>query len=120
MVKTVPTRAKRAIKDAAQRGLEGARSVAGGALDAATAAADVVVETTASALDAGQAGIKRSTPAVKRVRCESGEDRTQTSAQKIDRQKKSRQKKVKREAAVPSIARARVLLHSDRIADRLG
>ena len=67
MVKTVPTRAKRAIKDAAQRGLEGARSVAGGALDAATAAADVVVETTASALDAGRAGIKRSTPAVKRV-----------------------------------------------------
>ena len=50
MVKTVPARAKRAITDAAQRGMKGARSVAGGALGAATAASDVVVETTASAL----------------------------------------------------------------------
>ena len=44
MVKTVATRTKRAIKDVAQRSIEGARSVAGEALGAAaTAAADVVL-----------------------------------------------------------------------------
>ena len=106
MVKTVPTRAKRAIKDAAQRGLEGARSVAGGALDAATAAADVVVETSAIALDAGRAGIKRSTPAVKRVLAIAAKTVRKPLRKKIDRQKKSRQKKVKREAVVPDVARA--------------
>jgi hypothetical protein len=42
--------------------------VAGEALGAAaTAAADVVLESTANALDAGRARIKQSTPAVKRA-----------------------------------------------------
>jgi len=68
MVKMVATRTKRVIKHVAQRSIEGARSVAGEALGAAaTAAADVVLESTANALDAGRATINQSTPAVKRA-----------------------------------------------------
>jgi len=68
MVKTVATQTKRAIKHVAQQSIEGARSVAGEVLGAAaTAAADVVLESTANALEAGRTRINQSTPAVKRA-----------------------------------------------------
>jgi len=61
MVRTVTKRAKDAIIDAAQ----GVRNIAGDALGAATkAAADVVFESTANALEAGRAKISRAAPAM--------------------------------------------------------
>src|SRR5262249_6828052 len=68
MVKTAASQTKRAIKHVAQRSIEGARSVTGEALGAAaTAAADVVLESTANALEAGRVRINQSTPEVKRA-----------------------------------------------------
>ena|SRR5262245_12577275 len=68
MVKTVETQTKTAIKHVAQQSIEGARSVAGEALGAAaTAAADVVLESTANALEAGRTRINQSTPEMKRA-----------------------------------------------------
>jgi hypothetical protein len=59
MVRTVTKKAKDAIVDAAQ----GVRTMAGEAFGAATkAAADVVFESTANALDAGRARLERATP----------------------------------------------------------
>ncbi len=61
MVRTVTKRAKDAIVDAAQ----GVRAMAGEALGAATkAAADVVFETTASALETGRTKLQRKSPAM--------------------------------------------------------
>lgn len=61
MVRTVTKKAKDAIVDAAQ----GVRTIAGEAIGAATkAAADVVFESTASALEAGRAKLTRATPAM--------------------------------------------------------
>ena len=61
MVRTVTKRAKDAIIDAAQ----GVRNIAGDALGAATkAAADVVFESTANALEAGRSKIARAAPAM--------------------------------------------------------
>jgi hypothetical protein len=61
MVRTVTKKAKDAIVDAAQ----GVRTMAGEAFGAATkAAADVVFESTANALDAGRSKLQRETPAM--------------------------------------------------------
>jgi hypothetical protein len=61
MVRTVTKRAKDAIVDAAQ----GVRTMAGEAFGAATkAAADVVFESTADALEAGRSKLQRATPAM--------------------------------------------------------
>ena len=61
MVRTVTKTAKDAIVDAAQN----VRTIAGEALGAATkAAADVVFDSTASALEAGRIRLKRTTPAM--------------------------------------------------------
>ena len=61
MVRTVTKRAKDAIIDAAQ----GVRNIAGDALGTATkAAADVVFESTANALEAGRSKIARAAPAM--------------------------------------------------------
>ncbi len=68
MVRSITTKARQAISDAAQRGAEGVKSVAGDAFGAAVkAAADVVFESTANALGAGRAKIKQSSPAMKRA-----------------------------------------------------
>jgi hypothetical protein len=67
MVKTVTTRAKHAIADAAQRSVDGVRSITGEAFDAAAKAGEVVVESTTNALEAGRAKIKKSAPAMKRA-----------------------------------------------------
>jgi hypothetical protein len=59
MVRTVTKKAKDAIVDAAQ----GVRTIAGEALGAATkAAADVVFESSANALEAGRSRLLRATP----------------------------------------------------------
>ncbi len=61
MVRTVTKKAKDAIVDAAQ----GVRTIAGEAFGAATkAAADVVFESTASALEVGRSRLQRATPAM--------------------------------------------------------
>jgi len=61
MVRTVTKTAKDAIVDAAQN----VKTIAGEALGAATkAAADVVFDSTASALEAGRIRLKRATPAM--------------------------------------------------------
>ena len=61
MVRTVTKKAKDALVDAAQ----GVRTMAGEALGAATkAAADVVFETTASALEVGRSKLQRKSPAM--------------------------------------------------------
>ena len=59
MVRTVTKKAKDAIVDAAQ----GVRTIAGEAFGAATkAAADVVFDSTANALEAGRVRLRRATP----------------------------------------------------------
>lgn len=67
MVKTVTTRAKHAIADAAQRSVDGVRSITEEAIGAAAKAREAVLESTTSALEAGRATIKKSTPVVKRA-----------------------------------------------------
>lgn len=68
MVRSVTTKARDAITNAARRSIKGVKSIAGDALGAAAkAAADVVLESTTNALDAGRAKIKQSTPAMKRA-----------------------------------------------------
>jgi hypothetical protein len=54
MVRSVTTKAKQAISDAAQRSVENVRSVAGDAFSVAAKATDVVVESTTNALAAGR------------------------------------------------------------------
>jgi hypothetical protein len=64
----ITTKTRQVITGAARRGAKGIRSVAGDALGAAAnAAAAVVLESTANALDAGRAKIRQSTPALKRA-----------------------------------------------------
>jgi len=63
MVRSVTTKAKSAITDAAQRGVE----IASDAGAAAKAAADVMLESTSGALQAGRAKVRQVTPAVKRA-----------------------------------------------------
>ena len=68
MVRSITTRARHAISDAAQRGAQGVKSVAGDAFGAAAkAAAEVVFESTANALGTGRTKIKQSSPAMKRA-----------------------------------------------------
>ena len=67
MVRSVTTKAKNAITDVAQRGVENVRSVASDAGAAAKSAADVVLESTSNALDAGRTKVKQVTPAMKRA-----------------------------------------------------
>ena len=67
MVRSVTTKAKNAITDVAQRGVENVRSVASDAGAAAKSAADVVIESTGNALEAGRAKVKQVTPAMKRA-----------------------------------------------------
>ena len=58
MVRSVTTKAKSAITDVAQRGVETVRSVASDAGAAAKAAADVMLETSSEALQAGRARVQ--------------------------------------------------------------
>jgi hypothetical protein len=68
MVKTVATRAKDAVTDAAQRSARGVKSIAGDAFGAAAkAAADVVLESTVHALEFGRTRLRRASPAMKQA-----------------------------------------------------
>lgn len=68
MVRSITTKARDVITNAAQRSVKGVTSMAGDALGAAAmAAADVVLESTTNALEAGRAKIKQSTPVMKRA-----------------------------------------------------
>lgn len=67
MVRTVAAKARHAIVTAAQRSAEGIKTVAGDAVGAAAqAAAGVVLDSTAKALEAGRTKITRSGPAVEK------------------------------------------------------
>jgi hypothetical protein len=68
MVRTVAAKARKAIVTAAQRSAEKIRTVAADAASAATqAAAGVVLESTANALEAGRSEVARSKPGVKKT-----------------------------------------------------
>ena len=67
MVRTVAAKARKAIVKAVQRSAHGIRTVAGDAAGAAAqAAAGVVLDSTANALEAGRTEVTQSAPAVKR------------------------------------------------------
>jgi hypothetical protein len=67
MVRTVAAKARKAIVKAAQRSAEKIRIVAGDAAGAAAqAAAGVVLEKAANALEAGRSEVRQSTPGVKK------------------------------------------------------
>jgi hypothetical protein len=68
MVRSVTPKARDAIINVAQRSIKGIKSIARDTLGAAAkAAADVVLESTTNALEAGREKIKQSTPAMKRT-----------------------------------------------------
>ena len=67
MVRTVAAKTRKAIVKAVQRSAQGIRTVAGDAAGAAAqAAAGVVLDSTANALEAGRTEVTQSAPAVKR------------------------------------------------------
>jgi len=97
MVRSVTTKAKSAITDVAQRGVETVRSVASDAGAAAKAAADVILETSSEALHAGRARVRRVTPAVKRA-IGIAPRRRKKVAKKKSARKKTAVRKTKRRA----------------------
>ncbi len=97
MVRSVTTKAKSAITDVAQRGVEPVRSVASDAGAAAKAAADVMLETSSEALQAGRARVRRVTPAVKRA-IGIAPRRRKKVAKKKSARKKTAARKTKRRA----------------------
>ena len=89
MVKTAITKAKDAIADAAQGSAKSVKSVAGVALgEAAKIAAQVVLESTANALEAGGATVRRSTPAMKQAVGKCGPGGRKQAGPTKDRRKK--------------------------------
>jgi hypothetical protein len=98
MVRSVTTKAKNAITDVAQRGVENVRSVASDAGAAAKSAADVVLESTGNALQAGRAKVKQVTPAVKRAIGLAPRRRKKSAKRKVVRKKTASRRKTKRRA----------------------
>jgi hypothetical protein len=101
MVRSVTTKAKQAISDAAQRSGENVRSVAGDAFSVAAKATDVVVESTTNALAAGQAKLRQSTPAMKRaigMTVNKPRRRKKVTKKKVARKKTTWRRKAKRRA----------------------
>jgi hypothetical protein len=101
MVRSVTTKAKQAISDAAQRSVENVRSVAGDAFSVAAKATDVVVESTTNALAAGQAKLRQSTPAMKRaigMTVNKPRRRKKVTKKKVARKKTTWRRKAKRRA----------------------
>jgi predicted metal-dependent TIM-barrel fold hydrolase len=95
MVRSVATKAKNTITDVAQRGVDNVRSVASDAGAAAKAAADVVLESTSSALQAGRAKVKQVTPAMKQA---IGMAPRQKAKRKVARKKTVSRRKTRRRA----------------------
>jgi hypothetical protein len=98
MVRSVTKKAKNAITDVAQRGVENVRSVASDAGAAAKSAADVVIESTSTALEAGRAKVKQVTPAMKRVIGLAPRRRKKVTNRKAARKKTTSRRKTKRRA----------------------
>jgi len=98
MVRSVTTKTKNAITDVAQRGVENVRSVASDAGAAAKSAADVVLESTGNALQAGRAKVKQVTPAVKRAIGLAPRRRKKSAKRKVVRKKTASRRKTKRRA----------------------
>lgn len=101
MVRSVTTKAKQAISDAAQRSVQNVRSVAGDAFGVAAKATDVVVESTTNALAAGQAKLRQSTPAMKRaigMTVDKPRRRKKVTKKKVARKKTASRRKAKRRA----------------------
>ena len=98
MVRSITTKAKNAITDVAQRGVENVRSVASDAGTAAKAAADVVLESTSSALQAGRARVKQVTPAMKQAIGIAPRRKKKVAKRKVPRKKTASRRKTKRRA----------------------
>jgi hypothetical protein len=98
MVRSVTTKAKNAITNVAQRGVENVRSVASDAGAAAKAAADVVLESTSSALQAGRAKVTQVTPAMKQAMGMAPRRRKKGAKRKVVRKKTASRRKTKRRA----------------------
>jgi hypothetical protein len=99
MVRSITTKARDAITNAAQRSVKGVTSIAGDVLGAAAqAAADVVLESTTNALEAGRAKIKQSTPAMKRAIRKAAKRTVSTPVQKttVAKRKTTNNRKAKR------------------------
>jgi uncharacterized protein (DUF1778 family) len=97
MVRSITTKARDAITNAAQRSVKGVTSIAGDVLGAAAqAAADVVLESTTSALEAGRAKIKQSTPAMKRAIRRAAKVSTPVQRTTVAKRKTTTNRKAKR------------------------
>ena len=98
MVRSVTTKAKNAITDVAQRGVENVRSVASDAGAVAKSAADVMLESTSNALEAGRAKVKQVTPAMKRAIGLGARRGKKVVKKKVKRKKTASRRKTKRRA----------------------
>ena len=99
MVRSITTKARDAITNAAQRSVKGVTSIAGNVFGAAAqAAADVVLESTTNALEAGRAKIKQSTPAMKRAIRKAAKRTVSTAVQRttVAKRKTTNNRKAKR------------------------
>ena len=99
MVRSITTKAKNAITDVAQRGVENVRSVASDAGTVAKAAADAVLELTSSAFQAGRARVKQVTPAMKQaIGITPRRRKKKVAKRKVPRKKTASRRKTKRRA----------------------
>lgn len=106
MVRSVTTKAKHAITNAAQRSVENVRSVAGDAFGAAAkAAADVVLVSTSNALETGRAKVRQVAPAMKQAIGIAAKEtvskprrRKKVAKRKVARKKTASRRKTKRRA----------------------
>ena len=99
MVRSVTSKAKNAITDVAQRGVENVRSVASDAGTAAKAAADAVLELTSSALQAGRARVKQGHAGDEAGdRNDAPTEEKKVAKRKVPRKKTASRRKTKRRA----------------------
>ena len=112
MVRTVAAKARKAIVTAAQRSAEKIRTVAADAASAATqAAAGVVLESTANALEAGRSEVARSKPGVKKTLGRAAKrtigGRRRVSSKRSTRRTAARRKTTRKKAAPKRRAKRR-------------
>ena len=98
MVRSVTTKAKNAITDVAQRGVENVRSVAIDAGAVAKSAADVMLESTSNALEVGRARVRQVTPAMKRAIGMGPRRRKKVAKKKVTKKTTASRRKMKRRA----------------------
>jgi hypothetical protein len=99
MVRLIKPKTRRAITNMARRGAQTVRSVAGDAMGAAAkAAAGVVLDSTASALETGHSKIQRSSPAMQRAAGKAAR-RTITQRSRITRRSRKKSTPKRRTSA---------------------